>query len=295
MNLIEEIKSSYKKGSSLHKLLYINLGLFLAVKLVFIFLFLFNVQEAEVLVLRWLAVPAYLPDLILRIWTPITYMFLHEGFIHILFNLLWLYWFGTIFLEYFDQKKLITVYLLGGLSGAFLYIFSFNVFPTFAPFLEQSVALGASASVMAIVIAVAAYVPNYVVRLLLIGPVKIKYIAIAVFVFTSILDFSINTGGKIAHIGGAIFGFLYVSQYKRGKDIGKGFDRFMDSFFSLFKSKSKLKVTHRKVPKNDIDYNSMKANEQEDVNRILDKISKGGYDSLTKKEKEILFKMSDKK
>ncbi len=295
MNLIEEIKSSYKKGSSLHKLIYINLGLFLAVKLVFIFLFLFNIQNAEVLVIKWLAVPAYLPDLILRIWTPISYMFLHEGFIHILFNLLWLYWFGTIFLEYFDQKKLIAVYLLGGLSGAFLYIFAFNAFPAFAPILKQSVALGASASVMAIVIAVAAYVPNYVVRLFLIGPVKIKYIAIAIFVFTSVLDFSINTGGKIAHIGGALFGFLYVSQFKKGKDIGKGFNRLMDSFFSLFKSKSKLKVTHRKVPKNDIDYNTLKVKEQEDVNRILDKISKGGYDSLTKKEKEILFKMSGDK
>lgn len=295
MNLIEEIKSSYKKGSSLHKLIYINLGLFLAVKLVFIFLFLFNIQNAEVLVIKWLAVPAYLPDLILRVWTPISYMFLHEGFIHILFNLLWLYWFGTIFLEYFDQKKLIAVYLLGGLSGAFLYIFAFNAFPAFAPILKQSVALGASASVMAIVIAVAAYVPNYVVRLFLIGPVKIKYIAIAIFVFTSVLDFSINTGGKIAHIGGALFGFLYVSQFKKGKDIGKGFNRLMDSFFNLFKSKSKLKVTHRKVPKNDIDYNTLKVKEQEDVNRILDKISKGGYDSLTKKEKEILFKMSGDK
>jgi len=295
MNLIEEIKISYKKGSSLHKLLYINLGLFLAVKLVFIFLFLFNVEEAELLIIQWLAVPAYLPDLVLRIWTPISYMFLHEGFIHILFNLLWLYWFGTIFLEYFDQKKLITVYLLGGLSGAFLYIFSFNAFPAFASKLEQSVALGASASVMAIVIAVAVYVPNYVVRLMLIGQVKIKYIAIAVFVFTSVLDFSINTGGKIAHIGGAVFGFLYVSQFKKGKDIGKGFSRMMDYLLNLFKSKSKLKVTHRKPPKNDIDYNSIKAAEQEDVNRILEKISKGGYDSLTKKEKETLFKMSDKK
>ncbi len=147
---------------------------------------------------------------------------------------------------------------------------------------------------MAIVIGVAAYVPNYVVRLILIGPVKIKYIAIAALVFTSILDFSTNTGGKIAHLGGAAFGFLYVTQYKKGKDIGKWFDQIMDSIFSFFKPRKKMKVSYKKPPKDDKEYNKHKAHQQEDVNRILDKISKAGYDSLSKKEKEILFKMSDK-
>ena len=294
MNLIEEIKASFKKGSSLTKLIYINLGVFMLIKILQVFLFLLNIQQANFEIINWLAVPAYLPDLATRFWTPITYMFLHEGFIHILFNMLWLFWFGTIFLEYFDQKKLITVYLLGGLSGAFLYIFSFNVFPVFSDVLNRSIALGASASVMAIVIAVAAYVPNYIVRLVLIGPVKIKYIAIAALVFTSILDFSANTGGKIAHLGGALLGFLYVTQYKKGKDIGKWFDRIMDSVFSLFKPRTKMKVTYKKPPKDDKEYNHYKAQQQEEINNILDKISKGGYDSLSKKEKEILFKMSDK-
>lgn len=294
MNLIEEIKAFFKKGSSLTKLIYINLGVFILIKILQVFLFLLNIQHANFEIISWLAVPAYLPDLATRFWTPITYMFLHEGFIHILFNMLWLFWFGTIFLEYFDQKKLITVYLLGGLSGAFLYIFSFNVFPVFSDVLSRSIALGASASVMAIVIAVAAYVPNYVVRLVLIGPVKIKYIAIAALVFTSILDFSANTGGKIAHLGGALLGFLYVTQYKKGKDIGKWFDRLMDNVFSLFKPRTKMKVTYKKPPKDDKEYNHYKVQQQEEINNILDKISKGGYDSLSKKEKEILFKMSDK-
>lgn len=293
MNLIEEIKASFKKGSSLTKLIYINLGVFMLIKILQVFLFLLNIQQTNFEIISWLAVPAYLPDLATRFWTPITYMFLHEGFIHILFNMLWLFWFGTIFLEYFDQKKLITVYLLGGLTGAFLYIFSFNVFPVFSDVLSRSIALGASASVMAIVIAVAAYVPNYVVRLVLIGPVKIKYIAIAALVFTSILDFSANTGGKIAHLGGALLGFLYVTQYKKGKDIGKWFDRIMDSVFSLFKPRTKMKVSYKKPPKDDKEYNHYKAQQQEEINNILDKISKGGYDSLSKKEKDILFKMSD--
>jgi membrane associated rhomboid family serine protease len=295
MNLTDEIRNSFREGSSLIKLIYINLGVFLAVKIIFILLFLLNSPSSATHVITWLAVPANLNNLLHRFWTPITYMFFHEGFIHILFNLLWLYWFGRIFLEYFDQKKLVTVYLLGGLSGAFLYVISFNLFPAFAEILDQSVALGASASVMAIVVASAVYVPNYVVRLILIGPVQIKYIALVVFIFTSILDFSTNTGGKIAHIGGALLGYFYTLQYKRGKDIGKGFDRFMDWFFSLFKKRSKMKVTYKKPPKDDLDYNKMKADEQEEIDRILEKISKGGYDSLTKSEKETLFKMSDKK
>lgn len=294
MNLIEEIKASFKKGSSLTKLIYVNLGVFLAIKILEVLLFLLNLTSSNFVLISWLAVPAYLPDLATHFWTPITYMFLHEGFIHVLFNMLWLYWFGTIFLEYFDQKKLVTVYLMGGLAGAFLYIVSFNAFPVFADVLPRSIALGASASVMAIVIGVAAYVPNYVVRLILIGPVQIKYIAIAALVFTSILDFSTNTGGKIAHLGGAAFGFLYVVQYKKGKDIGKWFDQIMDSIFSFFKPRKKMKVSYKKPPKDDKEYNKHKAHQQEEVNRILDKISKAGYDSLSKKEKEILFKMSDK-
>lgn len=294
MNLIEEIKASFKKGTSLTKLIYINLGVFLVIKILQVILFLLNLAPSTFALVTWLAVPAYLPDLATHFWTPITYMFLHEGFIHLLFNMLWLYWFGTIFIEYFDQKKLVTIYLLGGLSGAFLYIFSFNVFPVFSEVLPVSIALGASASVMAIVIAVATYVPNYIVRLILIGPVKIKYIAIAALVFTSILDFSTNTGGKIAHLGGAALGFIYISQFRKGKDIGKWFDRLMDSIFSFFKPRKKMKVSYKKPPRDDKEYNKYKTHQQEEVNSILDKISKGGYDSLSKKEKEILFKMGDK-
>ncbi len=294
MNLVEEIKKSYKRGSSLHKLIYINLGVFLMVKIIFIFLFLFNIQDAELLVLDWLALPTYLPELLTRFWTPFTYMFLHERFLHILFNLLWLYWFGEIFLEYFDQKKLVSLYLLGGLSGALLNILAFNLFPVFEPILRHSLTLGASASVMAIVIAIAAYVPNYIIRLVLIGPVKIKYIAIAALVFSSLLDFAENPGGSIAHIGGALFGFIYVSQFKKGKDMAKGFNKVMDSVFRLFKPRSKMKVSYKKkTADKDMDYNAVKAEEQKNVDRILEKISKAGYESLTKKEKEILFKMSN--
>jgi membrane associated rhomboid family serine protease len=295
MNISGEIKASFKEGSSLTKLIYINVGVFLLLKILTIFFFLLNNPGGEFQVIKWLAVPANLSQLTMKFWTPVTYMFLHEGFMHILFNMLWLYWFGIILLEYFEQKKLTTIYLLGGLSGAFLYVVSFNIFPAFEKTKDISIALGASAAVMSVVIATATYVPNYVVRLVLIGPVKIKYIAIGALFFTSFLDFATNTGGKIAHLGGAFFGFVYVLQYKKGKDIGKWFDHLLDSLFSLFRPKPKLKVKYRKPPANDYEYNKYKASQQEQIDEILEKISKGGYNSLSKKEKEILFKMSGNK
>jgi membrane associated rhomboid family serine protease len=293
MNLIDEIKASFKEGSTLTKLIYLNLGVFLSIKIAQIFFILFDAPQGFESLLRWFAVPAYFPDLIRKPWTLFTYMFLHEGFLHILFNMLWLFWFGRIFLEYLDQKKLASVYLLGGITGAVLYIISFNLFPVFKNVLTESVALGASASVIAVVIAIAAYVPNHTVYLMFIGPVKIKYIGIIIFVVTSVLDFSTNTGGKIAHIGGAILGFIYTSQYRKGKDIGKWINRLLDQIVTLFKPRKKMKVTYKKST-TEYEYNMKKAKEQEEINRILDKISKGGYESLTKDEKETLFKASNK-
>jgi membrane associated rhomboid family serine protease len=202
-----------------------------------------------------------------------------------------LYWFGKIFLEYLDGKKLVGVYILGGLSGAFLYVLTYNIFPVFFSQLKMSYALGASAAVMAIVISIAAYVPDYSVYLLFFGRVKIIYIAIIGFLATSVFDFSINTGGKIAHIGGALFGYLFTLQYRKGRDITKGLNRLLGAFFGLFKPRPKVTVSYRKS-ETDLDYNKRKKDEQAEIDRILDKIAKSGYDSLTKEEKELLFRQS---
>ena len=294
MNISEEIKQSFKKGSSLTKLIYINLAVFLTIKVLYVLFFLFNYQAPDGFsIIQWFAVPAKLSNLIIKPWTIITYMFLHERFWHILVNMLWLFWLGRIFLEYFDQKKLVSIYLLGGLSGAALYIIAFNIFPVFKPILEISHALGASAAVLAIVIAISVYVPNYIIYLFFFR-VKLKYIAI----FSVLLDIisipSGNAGGHIAHLGGAFLGYIYIQQFRKGKDIAKGFNRFIDNFFSLFKTKRKLKVSHKR-PMTDVEYNKYKAKKQIEIDEILDKISKSGYDSLTKEEKEILFRMSNKK
>jgi membrane associated rhomboid family serine protease len=300
MSVIDEIKESFRKGTTLHKLIYLNLGLFLAVQIVRIILFLANAYDSFPGFLNYLAVPANLDVLARRPWTLITYMFLHVDFIHILFNLLWLYWFGTVFLQELGLKKLLSTYLLGGLAGGILYVIAYNLFPVFEAVRGQSIALGASASVMAVVVAAATYQPDRRMHLILIGPVKIVYIALVMFILTSMVDFSVNTGGKIAHIGGALTGFLFAYYYRRGKDLTKGFDRMMDTIATWFKPKERLKVTYKRTaqqkrPADDLEYNRQKAEEQKEIDRILDKISKAGYDSLTSREKEMLFKMGNKK
>jgi membrane associated rhomboid family serine protease len=294
MGIWDEIKLIFRNGSNLTRLISINIAVFVLITIVAVIGFLLNNQEISGKALDLFSVPASLNTLLTRPWTLITYMFTHKDIWHILFNMLWLYWFGRIFLEYLEERKLVAVYLLGGLSGALVYILSFNIFPAFTGVVADSVAIGASASVMAIVIAIATYVPDYTVQLILLGRIKIKYMALAIFVLTSVMDFSVNSGGKLAHIGGAFFGYFYIINLKHGHDIGKGFNSIIDFFATIFKPRKKLKVTHKKVA-TEYEYNKIKGEHQKQINNILDKISKGGYESLTKEEKETLFKESQNK
>lgn len=294
MGIWDDIKKTFRNGSSLTRLIYVNVAVFILITVAAVIGFLLSNPAIPEETLRLVAVPSSLNILLARPWTIITYMFLHKDIWHILFNMLWLYWFGRIFLEYLDQKKLVAVYLLGGISGALVYILSFNIFPAFTGIVAESVAIGASASVMAIVIAIAAYVPDYTIQLFLFGRIKIKYMALAIFVLTSVMDFSVNSGGKLAHMGGALFGYFYTINLRHGRDISKGFNKMIDFFVTILKPRPKLKVTHKK-PVTDYEYNKVKVQHQTKINSILDKISKGGYDSLTKEEKETLFKESQKK
>lgn len=294
MGIWDDIKKTFHNGSNLIKLIYINIAVFILITVLAIIGFLITNPLVSEKAIDLIAVPSSLRTLLTRPWTLLTYMFLHKDIWHILFNMLWLYWFGTIFLQYLDQKKLVSVYLLGGISGALVYILSFNIFPAFTGLVGESVAIGASASVMAVVIAIAAYVPDYTVHLLLLGRVKIKYMALAILVLTSFMDFSVNSGGKLAHIGGAIFGYFYTLNIRQGRDIGRVINRIIDFIVTLFKPGKKMRVTYKK-PATEYEYNEMKSEQQARINNILDKISKGGYDSLTKEEKETLFKESQKR
>jgi membrane associated rhomboid family serine protease len=303
MSIWDEIKGSFRHGTSLTRLLYVNAIVFLIVKIIEVIGVLAAKPAMTPSVISFLAVPASIGALAEKPWTPVTYMFTHQGFIHIIFNMMWLWWFGKIFLSYLDQRKLVSLYIMGGLAGALLYIGVFNIFPAFAGTVHVSVALGASASVMALVIATAVYIPDLELHLLFFGRIKLKYLALITFLITSVFDFSVNTGGKIAHIGGALMGLGYGYELKNGKDIGAWLNKILDFFVTLLKPGKRLKVAYKK-PKTDsefrkakteYDYNKVKAERQKAIDHILDKISKGGYDSLTREEKEILFNESQNK
>lgn len=306
MNTIaDEIKASFRKGTAVVKLIYINLAVFVIIKLLFVIFFLFTPALSEVTgkgaffqekYLTYLMLQANLEKLLFRPWTIITYMFLHFDFLHILFNMLWLFWFGRIFLKYLTPKQLTTTYLLGGIAGAFLFVLAYNIFPGLVAYAPSAQALGASASVTAIVISISFYAPNYTVYLPFIGPVKIKWIAMVFIVLDVLSVASTNAGGHIAHLGGAVYGYLFSVQMKRGKDLGKSFGNVIDSLATIFHHKPRMKVSYKSQAKNmdDMEYNRSKAEKQKEIDRILDKIARSGYDSLTKKEKETLFKMSNR-
>jgi membrane associated rhomboid family serine protease len=288
MDIVGDLKRILKSGDNLSRLLVINVLVFAVVQIVYLLFFLSG-QPHNSLFVNWLAVPASLGGLLMHPWTLLTYMFLHEELFHILFNLLVLYWFGKIFQQYLGEQKLLTVYLLGGFAGALMFIAAYNIFPVFRPVVDNSYALGASASIMAVVFAISAAQPNYRINLLFIGAVRLSYIAL----FYVLIDlFSINgdnPGGHLAHLGGAIFGYLVGRQYAVGKDVTAGFSRFLYKLKNIFKRKPKMRVTYQR-PMSDYDFNAAKAQRQQETDRILDKIAKGGYDSLSKEEKEFLFK-----
>lgn len=291
MTIFSEIKDSFRHGNSLTRLIYINVGVFLLLHILLVFIYLLTSGKDLMPVLEWLAVPADPASLLQKPWTLFTYMFLHKDLFHILFNILWLYWFGKVFLSYFDSRKLLNVYILGGLSGGLLYFALYNLVPVLKEQASGSMAMGASAAVMAVVIAIASYVPEHRIYVVFAGEVKIIWIALISFILSSVVDFSVNTGGKIAHIGGALFGYLFILQYKKGKDMSHFLNNLINHAGQIFKRKPKMRVTHKRTS-DDHEYNAIKKEKQKQLDFILDKISRSGYDSLTKEEKETLFKMS---
>jgi len=301
-NLSEELKRFFTGRSMLAILIMINIGVWILTKAVYVVFYLYNhpdVSLADTWILHYFALPALTGELASRPWTLVSYMFLHIDFWHILFNMLWLFWFGRIFMEYLNSRQLLFTYLAGGLTGGLLYILAFNIFPVFHTTIEASVALGASASVMAIVTAISFFVPNYSIQLLFIGRVRILYLAILLFIFDFIAIPSGNAGGHIAHIGGALFGYFFSLWMRKTK-----YAYSTGVFTSLLKKLTNLFSTGRGSsapppyagrPKADEEYNAEKNLHQKRIDTILEKISRGGYDSLTKDEKDLLFRSSGKK
>ena len=287
-----ELRKKLATGPVLIQFIVVNAVVFFTLKLVRLVYFLMNMgDDAFRTMINFLAVPADVLTLLITPWTLLTYMFLHLSFMHILFNMLTLYFAGRIFTEYLGDRKFISTYIVGGVSGAILYIIAFNAFPVFESVVPDAIALGASASVLAILVAAATYVPNYTVHLILIGAVRLKYIAIFLVLLDIINIESDNPGGHIAHLGGAIYGYIFVSSLKKGNNIARWFDKIINFFANLFQPSSKLKVAYKKRT-SDEEYNEMKIKKQQKMDDILDKISRSGYESLTREEKEFLFKIS---
>ena len=291
--IITELKEKYQKGNICLQLIYINVAVFVLVKVCGVLLQLFNYSLDGGL--SWLELPASFSRFIIQPWTLLTYMFMHAGFFHILFNMLWLYWFGKMFLLFFSAKHLRGVYLLGGICGGLLYMTAYNVFPYFQYMIEGSFLLGASASVLAIVAATAYREPNYPIPLLLLGTVRLKYLALIVIGMDLFFITSSNAGGHISHLGGALAGLWFAASLNKGRDVTAWINRTLDTlteFFSPRTRKPKMKIHYGGNRQKDYDYNARKKSQSDEIDRILDKLKKSGYESLTADEKKSLFDAS---
>lgn len=287
------IRQTFERGNVLWKLIYVNIGVFILIRLAVVILMLFNIDGGYFL--KYLQVPSSLELLVVRPWTLITYMFTHYDFLHILFNMLWLYWFGNIFLMFFNQRQLGGLYVLGGLAGAALFVLAYNTFPYFSSISSNSYLMGASASVMAIVFAVSFYRKDFEINLLFLGRVKLIYLAIFTFLLDLLAMTSDNAGGHIAHVGGALLGILFASQIAKGKDLTAPVNRLIDWAVNLGKRKPKMNVTYNNSRREtDYEYNARKNRETEELDKILEKLRRSGYGSLSAEEKRKLFDASKK-
>jgi membrane associated rhomboid family serine protease len=302
--MFEEFKNAFQRYNNAHvQLIYLNIIVFLFLGVLFVVGKFSDSPLIFTEVYKQFTLPSDLLELAKRPWTLITYGFAHHynflnneiGLFHILFNMLGLYWFGRVFVEYLGTDKLIAVYVLGVLSGGILYLLLYNTIPVFIN--ASGTLVGASAAVFAVMTAVAVLIPDYTFYLLLLGPVKVKYIA-AFYIISSFLFSAIeNAGGNFAHLGGAFIGFVYIKQLQGGANWGGWITATIDWVKSLFKEKRRVKVTFRNQPYEDFKNAARKTStiSQAEIDAILDKISAAGYDSLSKDEKEKLFNASKKK
>ncbi len=292
------IKQAYQQGRMPMRFIYINVGVFILAFLLNTLLMLFNQSGAGIL--RLFELPAWMEIFFYQPWSILTYMFMHADIFHLLFNMLWLYWFGQLFLYFYSERSFCGLYFFGGLCGGALYMLFYNIFPYFNQAVYTSYLLGASASVLAITVATAVKEPDFRVRLLFFGNVRLKYIALIMVGIDLLMMTSGNAGGHIAHLGGALGGLWFALSMRRGHDVTKWINFLIDKIVNLFswiskrpQKRPKMKV-HYNSREKDYDYNARKKAQSEEIDRILDKLKKSGYGSLTTDEKKSLFDASKK-
>ena len=284
MSIIKDLKYRYNTGNIVEKFIYLNVALFICTLLISV---LQGLYKGEMnFIMEWFSLDNDINTLFRKPWSILSYGFLHAGFLHILMNMIVLYFIGNLFLEYFTEKQLLNFYILGTLFGGIFFLFSQNYFPLFEG--KSTVLVGASAGISAIFIGITTYMPNYQIKLRFIGFVKLWYLA-AFWIGLDILGLiGSNAGGHFAHLGGALFGFIYVSRASN-KEIS-----FLNNIWGMFSSKNKkMKTVYKSSTKRKNNVNNTNSN-QVKIDAILDKISKSGYDTLTKEEKDFLFKQGKK-
>ena len=293
-NFITDLKNRFNRGNICLQFIYINVGIFVVTTLVSVFLALFNWNATSWL--NYLELPAWMPQFWAQPWSLLTYMFLHAGILHLLFNVLWLYWFGQLFLSFYSARHFRGLYFLGGLCGGLFYMLAYNVFPYFEGYIYGSYLLGASASVLAIVVATAVRQPEFRVNFVLIGAVRLKYVALFMVLTDLLFVTSGNGGGHIAHLGGALAGWWFAWSLQKGHDVTRWINQVIEWCLGGFKFKISPKKPKMKAEKGgkaaDYDYNARKKQQSEEIDRILDKLKKSGYSSLSTEEKKRLFDAS---
>jgi len=299
MSIVQDIRSAFsRRDNALMQLILLNVLVFAALIVLHAILTVSSAGAYYPPVLRQFELSSALPVLLRHPWTLLTYAFTHEGFFHILFNLLNLYWFGQLVREYLGDRRLVSIYVLGALAGAAVFLLSYNLLPVFQPAVGSPM-VGASAAVTAIIVAGATLLPDYTFTLILIGPVKIKWIA-AVVVLISLAGVNGgNPGGEIAHLGGALLGFVFIKQLQAGRDLGRPVQAVGNWFGHLFSRQPTLRVSSSRRPEPVAAGGPGGAKKpasnqplQDEIDLILDKISNSGYESLSKDEKQKLFRAS---
>lgn len=301
-SILDDFKNAWNKPNNAPaQLIIINVVVFLLLGILMVVSTLSGAERLFELVYDQFSIPPSFSQFITRPWTLLTYAFAHSlsGIFHILFNMLVFYWFSKLILEFLGNQKVIAIYVLGALAGGVAYLLVYNLIPFYAQQAPSiSGMVGASAAVYATVVAAAVFMPNYTFFLMFLGPVKIKYIAAFYVVISFLGSTGGNAGGNIAHLGGALVGWLYISQLRQGMDLGAWIITFLNWGKSFFKPAPKIKVSHRSAPKQSRAKNakehSNSSPKQEEIDAILDKISHSGYDSLSKDEKQKLFNASKK-
>ncbi len=298
-DFINNLKYRFTSASLLGRLIYINIAVFIVLRLIGITGFLFDFDARPII--NYIQVPSDVDLMLKQPWTLVTYMFAHYDVLHILFNMLCLWWFGKLFLEFFNQRQMTGLYLIGGLGGALIYLLAYNLLPAFT--YQRGMLLGASASIMAIMLAVAVKAPNYKVGLLFFGEVSLKWIAI-ILIFLDFLSIDTqNAGGHISHIGGALTGCAYALAFRKGIDITNWLNKIIDSIVVLFErlfKKPRTKINQKKYHFKHSDTGTktkrqdtgISAEDEKDLDEILKKIKQSGYSALSNEEKRRLFQIS---